>query len=649
MSARYVRLLKEAQQALEDDPARAQECVREALSIRRAYAPLWQLYADAAARAGDAATAYEAYRRAAFLQPDAVQVLTAAGRLAKQLGKGDEAADWTRRAVAATKRRMGTGITKKLALPRRLSGLFGRGRAGRGADAGHPLVQQAAEANAARQFARAHELLTRALADRPDDPDILRRRAGVNRALSRPHDAVEDLRKARAAAPDDVATALALVGALADNAEVGEARAILETLPADQRQSPAARLAEAEIKVASGQAAEAAALLEQVGSAGKSPVLLNHLAHALVTSGQFEKAARRIEEAACLEPKRGKTYRLAATIEAMPPGSTLFTMAEKLAADGQASQEDRAAASFALGHALRAAGDAEGSFARFADGNALTDVSYDAEEWDAFAKAVIGSAASVDYGRWSDSRRGERRIFVVGMPRSGSSLVEQILSAHPQIVGIGEDQTIRRIVGAFREKYGYPEGLPRAEEAELQRLADEYFAMTEAGITADEHVVDKALTNFLHLGLMAMLFPAAKVVHCVRDPVDVGYSIFCQDFVGGAHKYAYALEHIGHFHRVHDYFMENWKKILPLRIHEVRYEDLVDNPVHETERLLEAVGVAFDERCLAFHEAAGDVRTASAFQVRQKLNKRSVGAWRKQADNLRALRDALERGGPERA
>jgi hypothetical protein len=234
------------------------------------------------------------------------------------------------------------------------------------------------------------------------------------------------------------------------------------------------------------------------------------------------------------------------------------------------------------------------------------------------------------------------------MPRSGTTLVEQIIASHPQAYGAGELKKIRdlaREMGVRRGVAGdYPEVVAEIDPETSRVLAAEYEAYLCRGVDPGvTRVADKMPSNFAHLGFIALLFPDARVVHCTRHPLDVGLSIYFQHFAH-SHEYAHDLSDIGHFYRLYQRFMKHWNEVLPLRIHHLRYEDLVTNPEGETRALIEFLGLPWNEGCLAFHKNERSVRTASAWQVRRPVYNRGVGRWRNYEKYLGPLKQAL---GPE--
>jgi len=244
------------------------------------------------------------------------------------------------------------------------------------------------------------------------------------------------------------------------------------------------------------------------------------------------------------------------------------------------------------------------------------------------------------------SHQSEKPLFIVGMPRSGTSLVEQILASHPQVHGGGELDVMFKVAPAAMQKLSrqgwaeFPQYFNRLSLGVADELADIYLRPLVALNPAARRITDKMPLNFLHGGLIALLFPQSRVIHCRRDPLDTCLSCFMTDFAGG-NEFSYDLGALGHFHRQQERLMAHWKSALDLPILDVQYEQLVSEPEPQTRRLLEFAGLSWNDKCLRFHENDRFVNTASNEQVRKPMYKSSVQRWKNYEKHLIPLRQAL--------
>jgi tetratricopeptide (TPR) repeat protein len=235
-------------------------------------------------------------------------------------------------------------------------------------------------------------------------------------------------------------------------------------------------------------------------------------------------------------------------------------------------------------------------------------------------------------------------VFVVGMPRSGTTLAEQILASHPLVCGAGELQDIGQIVMNLAQRLGgpqqYPDSLRRLDPGPVRALAEEFLRRLRQCGGAATRVVDKMPLNYQHLGVIAALFPRARVVHCRRDPIDTCLSCYFQDFASPL-PFGSDLTHLGYHYREYERLMAHYNSVLPLPLFELRYEELVNDQETVSRRLLDFCGLAWNDACLRFHETARTVNASNALQVRQPLYRSSVGRWKRYEAYLAPLLEAL--------
>lgn len=249
----------------------------------------------------------------------------------------------------------------------------------------------------------------------------------------------------------------------------------------------------------------------------------------------------------------------------------------------------------------------------------------------------------------SSGNETDKPVFVVGMPRSGTSLVEQILSSHSAIFGAGELMDVGMIVASLRtnteHEKNYPACVPSLDSQRLAAFAQQYKSKIDKLAPDAVRVIDKMPGNFPHLGLIELMFPKAKIIHCVRDPLDNCLSCYFMKFLC-YHPYAYDQADLGFYYGQYLRLMEHWKSVIKLPIYTVKYENLVANQEQVSREMVEFCGLDWDERCLDFHKNKRLVKTASYDQVRRPMYKSAVGRAVPYREKLGVLIKELEKCGP---
>ncbi len=322
-----------------------------------------------------------------------------------------------------------------------------------------------------------------------------------------------------------------------------------------------------------------------------------------------------------------------------------LVLARRLLADAAATDAARQNLHFALGQLYDKLHAYEDAFAHFRQGNDLARGRFDQKQHSARIDALIkaynlDSMAALPRA----SAHSERPVFIVGMPRSGTSLTEQILASHAQVFGAGELNHMNELVTNLHTTLGtdklHPACVPLLTQAHLNSLAQKHLEQLD-GFSPDAlRITDKMPPNFLHLGLIALLFPGARIIHCVRDPLDTCLSIYFQKF-NSSHAYATDLGNLGFYYREYQRLMGHWQKVIELPLMEVRYEELVANQETVSRAMVEFCGLEWDEACLRYHESERHVITASYEQVRKPIYRKSVGRWKNYARYLAPLMDSL--------
>jgi tetratricopeptide (TPR) repeat protein len=373
------------------------------------------------------------------------------------------------------------------------------------------------------------------------------------------------------------------------------------------------------------------------------------LGHAYVTLGRLAEAQHKFDTALALEPKRAEFYRSIADFKRMRADDPHFLAMEELARDIDSLPADQQIAlHFALGKAYADVEQHDRSFRHLLAGNALKRRQIDYDEAAEFArlrraKAVITAELIARMRGLGDP--SEVPVFIVGMPRSGTTLVEQILASHPRVFGADELMDFPRLAAAVCEPPGatvpYPEMLHSMPADGLRRLGASYLAAVTPKAPAADRITDKLPGNFRLVGLIHLALPNARIIHLRRDPVDTCLSCFSKLFTG-RQPFAYDLGELGRYYRAYDALMAHWRAVLPAGVMlEVQYEDLVADFAPQARRIVTHCGLEWDERCLSFHQTQRSVRTASATQVRQPLYRSAVGRAQPYAAMLGPLIEAL--------
>jgi tetratricopeptide (TPR) repeat protein len=384
------------------------------------------------------------------------------------------------------------------------------------------------------------------------------------------------------------------------------------------------------------------------------PALLN-LANLHEDLGQRDEAAALYERALDVDPQcHSALARLAVLRTTAGPDADILQRVRTSLARQEVAPADRANLGFALGAALEKAGAYDESFAAIVEANRQSRLSagpggasYDRDRHERFVDDLIAAfpapvgmtLATGSKPQQADVATAVQPIFVCGMFRSGSTLVEQILAGHPEIAAGGEIEFLPAIVRA--ELAPFPGSMSRFTPPQAGNLAARYLALLTRLHPGAERVVDKRPDNFLYLGLIKTLFPDARIVHTTRDPLDLCLSIF---FLHLDHQMPYALDllDIGHYYRQYRRLMAHWHSLYGDDIIDVHYDDLVREPRPVIERVLEACGLGWDDACLDFHARANAVKTASVWQVRQPLYRHASGRARNFARHLEALSAYLD-------
>jgi tetratricopeptide (TPR) repeat protein len=483
----------------------------------------------------------------------------------------------------------------------------------------------------------AEEAYRTALEIVPNDPDTLDNLALALKDLDRPDEAVDLLRRALAVEARDPKLFVHLASVLLDQAKADEAALALErALALDPESHDAVNLMG---RVAFERGALEEALAQYRAALALNPDLAdawNNMGNALKELGRLGDARAAYVKAIEIDPSISGVYLNLADSMSFVPGDPYLTALEAL--DRQVdrlSATDRVHLGFALGKAYGDLKDHCRAFEHLLDGNArkrrLTryDEAATMALFDRTEQAFTAELVAAKSGLGDPSAVP---IFVLGMPRSGTTLIEQILASHPAVHGAGELKTFNAVVDAVHGPDGhiipYPDFVPALDSAALAGIGASYLAQVRALAPDAARITDKMPANFFFAGLIHLALPNARIIHTVRDPVDTCVSCFSKLFTA-EQSHTYDLAELGRYYRRYALLMAHWRRALPQgRILDVRYEDVVADVEGQARRILAHCDLAWDPRCLAFHETDRPVRTASATQVRRPIYTGAVGRWR---------------------
>jgi tetratricopeptide (TPR) repeat protein len=534
--------------------------------------------------AGDPTAAAESYRRAIALQPD---FPTAYAGLAHALNQLRE------HAAALSAAECAAALDPQLASPH---------------------VQMAVALTALDRLPEAGTAYQKALRIDPDQPAVLARFGLVLSMLDHHDAALICHRRAMSLSPDDA------------ELHLSRGRSLMLA-----RDYPAARDA---LRRATELKPDHAELWLRLGIC-------------LSTLGAFAAAAEAYRRVLTIDPDNAEALRaLSAIHQPSHDVSELARLRRILASDDQ-PVEQRIAAGFAAGERLDRLDRCGEAFACFAAANALqrerllaAGEGLDLPELNRYADELIEHCTPAFYAKarnWGNA--SGLPVLVVGMPRSGTTLVEQIAASHPQVVGAGElrnlDLAARRLMLA---NTGHP--LAAWDPATARREADAYVAHLAALGGGATRVVDKMPDNVFSLGIAAAMLPGARAVLCRRDPRDIGLSCYTRRFVEG-HAYSTDLAECARRALLVERLMAHWRAVLPIPVLELHYEAMVTDPEAEARRLIDFLGLSWDPACLRFHQTERTVTTASFWQVRQPLYTTAVGRWRRYEPHLGPLLEVL--------
>lgn len=491
-------------------------------------------------------------------------------------------------------------------------------------------------------------LIARSIKGAPNNPDFLNNYGTVLRDIGNLNAAAEAFRKAIAERPDHLG-ARDNLGSI--QRQLGQFDASEETFRKTTSLHPfhmRARIGLAETLQEAGRLDAAIDVFsEALSIRPKDADLLYGLGVCLMEKGQIAEAMTQFRAALGVQPALAKAWLMLSRVKQQENADAELAAMQAQHQRSAADSVERMQLSFGLGKAHDDLKIYDKAFDFFTEGNALNRgrINYDKARTRADFEAMKAAFDAEFFTEHKPSAvRDETPIFIVGMPRSGTTLVEQIIASHPEVRGAGELSILKMAVGGnfpLDMKGGFPAGVATMPDRAFADAGNDYLQMLHALYPDSKHVTDKMPGNFMLIGFLHMMLPNARIVHCARDAVATCLSIFKTHFRGDSHAYSYDLEELADFHNLYTDIMAHWRKVLPGVIHEVRYEDFVADQEAQTRALISHLGLPWNSACLNFHETDRPVRTASAAQVRQPMYKGSIDLWKRYGDRLQPLIERL--------
>ena len=512
------------------------------------------------------------------------------------------------------------------------------------ASANDPELAKAAQAIGANRLSDAYPWLRDRLQAEPNDIAALRMMADVAMRMGRPIDAARMLIRAIELAPDFTIARQLLLDALLQ-APSEEALVELDQRLATKPDHLGYLNLKANLLDRAGRYEEAILLYRRMLAVRADAVTWITLGNVLQTIGRSDESVDCYRRSIALAPQNGEAWWSLANAKTFAFSAEDVAQLRELVALPELPAAERMQAEFALGKALEDAGDDADAFAHYATGNKLRHgmVRYNqAQMDDQLRRATRLYTADFFAERTVAGDPAPDPIFIVGLPRSGSTLVEQILASHSQVEGTMELNDLLRTVRKLDLPGGrYPEVLGAVPVGQLAALGQEYLQATRIQRKTDRlFFIDKLPVSFMHIGLIRGILPNARIIDVRRHPLSCGWSCFKQHFARG-HDFSYDLGDIGSYYRTYIGFMALWDAVLPSHVHRIFYEDLVADTEGEVRRLLAFLGLPFEPGCLSFHQTERAVRTPSAQQVRQPIFTGGLEQWRKFDPWLVPLKHAL--------
>jgi tetratricopeptide (TPR) repeat protein len=639
--------LSRALELLDQQPRAALDLALKILAVARDH-PVAMLVSGIAQRlSNDPSSAVTTLERLTRLQPRTGVAHYEHGLALAASGRGEAAIDALRRAVELNPSIPGAWLV----LANHLTAV-GQIAAADAAYAQHvksatsnPRLLRAAAALCENDIPTAEALLRRYLQQHPTDVAAIRMLAEVAARIGRFTDAATLLTRCVELAPGFTEARAQYAGVLGRLNRPLEALREVDGLLATQPRNPSLRNLKATTLVSIGEYAQSlklyADLLEEYPRQAK---LWLSYGHVLKTAGRQQDAVQAYRRCIDLSPNLGEAWFTLANLKTFRFSDAEVEAMRSALSSPDISDSDRVHLDFALGKACEDAGQFASSFEHYKAGNELrrSQIHYDAQD----TTSLVERSCALFTREFFAERAGVGAaaadpIFVVGLPRAGSTLVDQILCSHSMVEGTMELHDLINIAHGVKATVQYPQALEALAPDQIRAMGQQYLERTRIHRKeAKAHFVDKMPNNFLHVGLIALALPNAKIIDVRRHPLGCCFSVFKQHFARGQ-SFSYDLADIGRYYRDYVSLMSHIDAVLPGRVHRVHYESLVEDTEKTVRQMLDYCGLAFEEDCLRFYENKRAVRTASSEQVRKPIFRDGVDQWRNYEPWLAPLKTAL--------
>jgi len=471
--------------------------------------------------------------------------------------------------------------------------------------------------------------------------------------LRNPKAALVAIEKALALEPTSTAWAIHRAQCLARLGDMERASEAVEKLSSREIRSPYLLSALAVLYTQLGQREVAMSLYEKAAQQEPGEALhFYNIACMQRSLGDLEAAEENYDKAISLNPADYESFKIRSDLRVQTSERNHVDELEGLLTKGIDGDRDQVQIRYAVAKELEDLGESQRSFEHLQTGSKLRrslmkyDVNRDLETIEAI-KAAFGRELFSDEANGSDN---DEAIFILGMPRTGTTLVERILASHSDVFAAGEINNLAvQLMGMLHaknagERLSRDDMVRSSAVLDFQKLGETYIRSTRPFTGKTARFIDKLPLNFLYIGLIHLALPNAAIINLQRNPVDTCYAIYKQLFVD-AYPYSYDLEELARYYVAYHQLMEHWNEVLPGVIHTVRYEDLVDDIETNTRQLLDVCGLEWQPECLKFYENKEASTTASTAQIRRPVYKSSVGKWREYEQQLQPVVEILQKAG----